>query len=303
MCRPSPRAGPPPLCALSRDSHSNMKRKNMRKNYDKIRIAITDIAENVLRRDGTRAAAWAAPHGRTRGAAGSPHAVRFREKSKIEGQSRPREIGPDMCEKKRLYVYPGREYCTAPRQDREVLAIGIAMIRIGSSIVVVVAEDCPTSGLQGIDQSAASDGLLNLNCGRNVRSHMKELSFIGRKRRVHVQVIRARVGRAILRWKNWISLAAHAPISPSFGKGIGTRRPRQWRLKANVLIGWRIDWRNEWLSPLQHAPRWPGEGIDTRRPPQRLLVADIHVGWRVDWVYDRLLLRDFEESFVLCTVG
>ena len=98
-------------------------------------------------------------HGRTRGAAGSPDAVRFREKSKIEGQSRPREIGPDMCEKKRLYVYPGREYCTAPRQDREVLAIGIAMIRIGSSIVVVVAEDCPTSGLQGIDQSAALDGL------------------------------------------------------------------------------------------------------------------------------------------------
>ena len=90
-----------------------MKRKNMRKNYDKIRIAITDI-QNVLRRDGTRAAAWAAPHGRTRGAAGSPDAVRFREKSKIEGQSRPREIGPDMCEKKRLYVYPGREYCTAP---------------------------------------------------------------------------------------------------------------------------------------------------------------------------------------------
>ena len=294
MCRPSPRARPPRVCAVAR-FHSTMKRKNY----------VNIIADSISKRcaDGTRRAAAWATHGRTRGAAGSPDAVRFREKSKIEGQSRPREIGPDMCEKKRLYVYPGREYCTAPRQDREVLAIGIAMIRIGSSIVVVVAEDCPTSGLQGIDQSAASDGLLNLNCGRNVRSHMKELSFIGRKRRVHVQVIRARVGRAILRWKNWISLAAHAPISPSFGKGIGTRRPRQWRLKANVLIGWRIDWRNEWLSPLQHAPRWPGEGIDTRRPPQRLLVADIHVGWRVDWVYDRLLLRDFEESFVLCTVG
>ena len=82
------------------------------------------------------------------------------------------EIGAWIkCEKKAVSCMSieGSAYCTAPRRAvrcwTRTRVLAIAMIRIGSSIVVVVAEDCPTSGLQGIDQSAASDGLLNLNCG------------------------------------------------------------------------------------------------------------------------------------------
>ena len=107
--------------------------------------------------------------------------------TKIESRgtttSHPREIGPDIerdecmdkCEKKAvscMSIYRGPRVpvlltvplhaavrCWTRTCSRH------CYIRIGSSIVVVVAEDCPTSGLQGIDQSAASDGLLNLNCG------------------------------------------------------------------------------------------------------------------------------------------